>query len=108
MNRIDVHDIDMTVEILKEELRVNPSRLEEKKVPNEEEEKEEVGKEDDECEDGMSPLTAAAKFDNVAVVKFLLSVGANVKASNKVAFRIRHCIAFTVSIHSFKITFSLV
>ncbi len=52
------------------ELRLHPSRLEEKDLEWEE-----------------TPLISSAKFGNIAVVEFLLSIGANIHAKNKVSMR---------------------
>ncbi len=64
---VDIHSEHITVEELQDELRVNPMRLEEK-----------------ENEYGNTPLLSSAEYENVAVFEFLLSLGANLEAKNKV------------------------
>ncbi len=72
---VDIHSNHITLATLRDQLRANPTRLEEKKV-----------KKDDgfDCQEENTPLISAADFGNVSVVEFLLSVGANVDAINKV------------------------
>ena len=70
---MDIHSEHITLDALQEELRINPCRLEEKKGGN--------GWDPTE---GNSPLTSSAGFGNLEVCEFLLSVGANIEAKNKV------------------------
>ncbi len=64
---VDIHSRNVTLEELQEELRVHSSRLEEVEIVYE-----------------NTPLMSSVKFENVALVEFLLSVGANIHAKNKV------------------------
>ncbi len=79
MSTVDVHERDITVDAMKEELRENPFRLEERKIPI-------VITHDtrEEEHDGNTPLVSAAKYGNVSVLRFLLSEGADVNAENDV------------------------
>ncbi len=69
---VDIHE-GVILETIQSELRLYPSRLEE------EIEMKQVRNTDDV---GNTPLMSAAKTGNVAVVDFLLSLGANVEAEN--------------------------
>ncbi len=60
---IDIHSSRITLEELQVELRLHPSR---------------------EKYWGTTPLILAARFGNIAVVEFLLSIGANIHANSKV------------------------
>ncbi len=71
ISAVDVHSQDITLEALQEELRINPSRLEEKKGGNY-------------WDQANSPLISLADFGNLQVCEFLLSVGANIDAKNTV------------------------
>ncbi len=62
---VDIHSKHISLEALQEELRVTPSRLEEKKA-------------------GKTPLLCSVDFGNIAVCEFLLSLGANIEAKNEV------------------------
>ncbi len=53
----------------KRRLRIHPSRLEEMKT------------EENNWDDGKTPLMASARCGNIAVVEFLLSLGANIEAT---------------------------
>ncbi len=64
---VNIHSSRITLEEMQVELRVHPLRLEEK-----------------ETFWGNTPLMSAAKFGNVAVVEFLLLIGANIHAKNNV------------------------
>ncbi len=65
-NRIvDIHSKHVTLEALQEQLGVNPWRLEEWKA-------------------GKTPLLFSVEFGNIAVCEFLLSLGANIEATNEV------------------------
>ncbi len=68
---VDIHAEDVTLETIQAELMLHPLRLEERK---------------EEGEVGCTPLIAAATSGNVALVKFLLSVGANIEARNEVLY----------------------
>ncbi len=67
---VNIHSSRTTLEELQVELRIHPSRLEEKEMTH-----------------GFTPLISSAFFGNIAVVEFLLSIGANVHAKNKVWMR---------------------
>ncbi len=68
-----IFDEAITVEAMQIELRQQPWRLEE-----------EYGREDVYgLDNGNTPLISSALHGNIAVVKFLLSLGANVEARNK-------------------------
>ncbi len=75
MNRVvDIHSQHITLETLQNELRSNPTRLEEKKV----------GNNWDIPHAGNTPLMTSVEFQNIVVCEFLLSVGANIEAKNEV------------------------
>ncbi len=65
---VDIHAEDVTLEAIQVELTHHPWRIDEKRS---------VGFDD-------TPLGTAAKAGNVAVLVFLLSLGANVEAKNEV------------------------
>ncbi len=69
---IDLHSNHIALNELQNELRAEPLRLEEKKV------------ELYSSYSGNSPLMSAAAFGNVVLCEFLLSLGANVEATNEV------------------------
>ncbi len=62
---IDIHSEHIRLEAIQDELRVNPSRLEEEK-------------------EGKTPLMSSAEFGNDLICEFLLSLGANVEAKSEV------------------------
>ncbi len=70
ISAVDVHSERITLDALQEELRTNPSRLEEKKGNG--------------WDEGNTPLISSAGFGNLEVCKYLLSVGANIESKNKV------------------------
>ncbi len=72
--RINLHAEEITVETMQEEIRVNPVRLEEKKKFR--------------SFGPCTPLLTAIWFGNVAVVRFLLSSGANIEARTEVSFHL--------------------
>ncbi len=72
--QINIHAKDISVESLSTELTLNPLRLEEV---------EDRGIKFDE-DDRNTPLMSAASNGNVEAVKYLLSIGANVEARNRV------------------------
>ncbi len=71
MSTVDIHSDHVRLNALQEELRIRPLRLEEHKVifPHA----------------GMTPLLSSAKFGNIAVCEFLLSIGANIEAKSDVS-----------------------
>ncbi len=73
ISAVDVHSEHITLDMIQEELRVNPWRLEEKKGAN-----------DWDTHEGNTPLISSAAFGNLEVCEYLLSVGANIKAKNTV------------------------
>ncbi len=68
----DVHSFYITLEAIREELRMNPWRLEKKKGGSEW------------YSAGNTPLISSTVFGNLEVCEYLLSVGANVEAKNSV------------------------
>ncbi len=64
---VNIHSSLITLEELHVELRLHPSRLEEK----------EMGW-------GNTPLMSSVIIGNIPVVEFLLSIGANIHAKDKV------------------------
>ncbi len=74
---VDIYGEDITMETIQEELRANPSRLEEKKDSD--------SRYRQDFDEGNTPLISSAKFGNYPVVEFLLSVGADVEAKNQVS-----------------------
>ncbi len=75
-HQIIIHSKHIALDAIQEELRLNPWRLEEKKV-----------KYNDTHFDshvGNTPLMSSVRFENVAVVEYLLSIGANSEAKNEV------------------------
>ncbi len=62
---INLHDKNITLSAIRPELRLHPSRLEERKEED-------------------TPLMSAAEFGNVEVVEFLLTLGANKEAHDDV------------------------
>ncbi len=69
---LDIHSEHTTLEELQEELRANHLRLEERKVGI--------------CSGkDTTPLMSAAGFGNVEIVKFLLSLEANIEAKDQVS-----------------------
>ncbi len=62
---MNIHSDQISLDALREELRENRRRLEERKR-------------------GKTPLMSFAEFGNVPVCEFLLSVGANAHAKNAV------------------------
>ncbi len=72
---VDIHAKDIAFETIQTELRLHPWRLEEKRVRQE-------GVDD--VDVGNTPLMSAAKAGHAAVVVFLLSLGANIQATNEV------------------------
>ncbi len=71
---VDIHSELTTLDAFQEELRINPSRLEEWEVG--------INKLHPQVEN--TPLMSAAVFGNSALCEFLLSVGANIDAKNEV------------------------
>ncbi len=71
IRNVDIFAVDITLESIRDELKVHPWRLEERDV--------DVG-------NGMgnTPLMSAADFGKVDVVQFLLLLGANIEAKNTV------------------------
>ncbi len=65
-SRVGIHEIDITVAAMKKELTAHLHRLEEKNCRS------------------FTPLMAAAMYGNVNVVRYLLSCGADVEASDTV------------------------
>ncbi len=74
MEAIDFHSEHITLEALQDELKVNPTLLEERRA----------GNSSDLPHAGNTLLMSSAQFGNVVVCEFLLSVGANVQAENQV------------------------
>ncbi len=74
---LDIHSKFVTLDDLRDEFRVNPLRLEERKVRKKNEGP-------DGPVEGNTSLITAAVFGNVALCEFLLSIGANLEAKNKV------------------------
>ncbi len=70
---VNIHSKRITLDALQEELRMKPWRLEEKNVGDR-----------DHIFAGSTPLMSSAAFGNLEVVKFLLSVGANIEAKHEV------------------------
>ncbi len=66
--KVQIHSSCITQEEMQVELSAYPSRLEEK----------------NDYFLGDTPLMSSATFGNIAVVEFLLSIGANVHAKNEV------------------------
>ncbi len=64
---VDIHAKTVSLETIQAELRLHPWRLEERG-----------------CSVGKTPLTSAAEAGNVAVVEFLLSLGADMEAKEAV------------------------
>ncbi len=72
ISAVDFHSKHITLDALQEELRVNPWKLEEKNGGTQWD----FG--------GNTPLISSAAFGNLKVCEYLLSIGSNVEAKNKV------------------------
>ncbi len=70
MTNVNIFAEGITLETMRDELRQQPWRLDERSVY------------------GNTPLMSAAMFGNVAVVEFLLSLGANMEAKDDVCLYI--------------------
>ncbi len=75
---INIHALDITLDEIQAQLNQHPLRLEER------------SEDEEEYDDGNTPLIAAAAYGNTAVVNFLLSMGANVEAKNTVCKRFKN------------------
>ncbi len=72
---VDLHSNQITLDVLRNELRTNPSRLEERK---------ERDKHYRDLRAGNTPIMTAVCFENMEMCEFLLSVGANIDSKNEV------------------------
>ncbi len=87
---VDVHSEHVALDLLQDELKRNPWKLDEKKVGN--------GPWDP--HEGYTPLMSASAFGNAVVVEFLLTLGANKEAQDEVS--VSHC---SVQIISLRLNF---